>query len=185
MFIVTPDATKPEVKAAVEMLFMVEVKSVQMANLKGKVNKSGHRRYHYYRCANLTHKGWDTCSTRQINAERFHDMLYKNLLRISMDEDYLKNLVFVHNSQTRTPHGPGLEPGLLEGGLTPEKAAETLTEFLNICARRTGMERILAIRQRLAGINYSKKTTSVEFFYGRPSDAAAPHIAPPPDGKRL
>jgi large subunit ribosomal protein L23 len=32
---------KPEVKAAVEMLFKVEVKSVQMANLKGKVKRSG------------------------------------------------------------------------------------------------------------------------------------------------
>jgi large subunit ribosomal protein L23 len=41
VFIVTPDATKPEVKAAVEMLFKVEVKSVQMANLKGKVKRSG------------------------------------------------------------------------------------------------------------------------------------------------
>jgi hypothetical protein len=34
-------------------------------------------------------------------------------------------------------------------------------------------------RQRLAGINYSKKTTSVEFFYGRPADAAAPDFARP------
>ena len=41
VFIVTPDATKPEVKATVEMLFKVEVKSVQMANLKGKVKRSG------------------------------------------------------------------------------------------------------------------------------------------------
>ena len=41
VFIVTPDATKPEVKAAVEMLFKVEVKSVQMANLKGKVKRFG------------------------------------------------------------------------------------------------------------------------------------------------
>jgi large subunit ribosomal protein L23 len=41
VFIVTPDATKPEVKAAVEMLFKVEVKSVQIANLKGKVKRVG------------------------------------------------------------------------------------------------------------------------------------------------
>lgn len=41
VFIVTPDATKPEVKAAVEMLFKVQVKSVQIANLKGKVKGSG------------------------------------------------------------------------------------------------------------------------------------------------
>ncbi|MCF8151026.1 MAG: 50S ribosomal protein L23 [Burkholderiaceae bacterium] len=41
VFIVTPDATKQEVKAAVEMLFKVEVKSVQVANLKGKIKRSG------------------------------------------------------------------------------------------------------------------------------------------------
>ena len=39
VFIVTPDATKPEVKAAVELLFKVEVKSVQIANLKGKIKR--------------------------------------------------------------------------------------------------------------------------------------------------
>lgn len=41
VFIVTPDATKPEIKAAVELLFKVEVKSVQVANLKGKARRFG------------------------------------------------------------------------------------------------------------------------------------------------
>ena len=41
VFKVSSDATKPEVKAAVESLFKVEVKSVQIANLKGKVKRSG------------------------------------------------------------------------------------------------------------------------------------------------
>ncbi len=41
VFIVTPDATKPEVKAAVELLFKVEVKSVQISNLKGKAKRFG------------------------------------------------------------------------------------------------------------------------------------------------
>ena len=41
VFIVAPDATKPEVKAAVELLFKVQVKSVQISNLKGKVKRSG------------------------------------------------------------------------------------------------------------------------------------------------
>lgn len=40
VFIVTPDATKPEIKAAVELLFKVEVKSVQVAVQKGKVKRS-------------------------------------------------------------------------------------------------------------------------------------------------
>jgi large subunit ribosomal protein L23 len=41
IFIVTPDATKPEIKAAVELLFKVEVKSVQVANVKGKIKRFG------------------------------------------------------------------------------------------------------------------------------------------------
>ncbi|MFY9328294.1 MAG: 50S ribosomal protein L23 [Georgfuchsia sp.] len=41
VFIVVPDATKPEIKAAVELLFKVEVTSVQVSNLKGKAKRSG------------------------------------------------------------------------------------------------------------------------------------------------
>ena len=41
IFIVAPDATKPEVKAAVELLFKVQVKSVQISNLKGKKKRFG------------------------------------------------------------------------------------------------------------------------------------------------
>lgn len=41
IFRVAPDATKPEVKAAVELLFKVQVDSVQIANVKGKHKKFG------------------------------------------------------------------------------------------------------------------------------------------------
>lgn len=41
VFVVIPDATKPEIKAAVEMLFKVEVKSVQVSCLKGKIKRFG------------------------------------------------------------------------------------------------------------------------------------------------
>ena len=41
MFLVTPDATKPEVRAAVELLFKVQVESVQMSNRLGKQKRSG------------------------------------------------------------------------------------------------------------------------------------------------
>jgi large subunit ribosomal protein L23 len=41
VFIVAPDATKPEIKAAVEMLFKVQVNSVRVANAKGKSKRFG------------------------------------------------------------------------------------------------------------------------------------------------
>jgi large subunit ribosomal protein L23 len=41
VFRVVSDATKPEVKAAVELLFKVGVKSVQVLNVKGKSKRTG------------------------------------------------------------------------------------------------------------------------------------------------
>ena len=41
LFRVVPNATKPEVKAAVEMIFKVQVESVQMLIQKGKKKRSG------------------------------------------------------------------------------------------------------------------------------------------------
>lgn len=41
IFKVARDATKPEIKAAVEMLFKVEVQSVQVLNVKGKTKRFG------------------------------------------------------------------------------------------------------------------------------------------------
>ncbi len=43
LFRVLRDATKPEIKAAVELLFKVEVKAVQIANQKGKTKRFGGR----------------------------------------------------------------------------------------------------------------------------------------------
>jgi large subunit ribosomal protein L23 len=41
VFRVMQNATKPEVKAAVELMFKVEVESVQIANVKGKKKRFG------------------------------------------------------------------------------------------------------------------------------------------------
>ncbi len=41
VFRVVTDATKPEIKAAVEMMFKVNVDSVQVARVKGKVKRMG------------------------------------------------------------------------------------------------------------------------------------------------
>lgn len=40
-FKVVPDATKPEVKAAVELMFKVQVESVSILNVKGKQKRFG------------------------------------------------------------------------------------------------------------------------------------------------
>ena len=50
VFRVATDATKPEIKAAVELLFKVEVEVVQVANVKGKVKR--------FKGATGRRKGW-------------------------------------------------------------------------------------------------------------------------------
>jgi hypothetical protein len=70
-----------------------------------KLKKNGHKYYHY-RCSKVGHEGKDACGTRQIGADRLHEMVYNNLLRISMDGEYLKNLLF--SLQNQTPHPGGV-----------------------------------------------------------------------------
>lgn len=41
VFRVAPDATKPEIKAAVERLFKVRVRAVRVLNVKGKTKRFG------------------------------------------------------------------------------------------------------------------------------------------------
>jgi len=41
VFHVAPDATKPEIKAAVEFMFKTQVKSVSIANVRGKQKRFG------------------------------------------------------------------------------------------------------------------------------------------------
>ena len=50
VFRVASDATKPEIKAAVELLFKVQVEAVQVANVKGKVKR--------FKGATGRRKGW-------------------------------------------------------------------------------------------------------------------------------
>ena len=50
IFKVAADATKPEIKAAVELLFKVEVDAVQVLNVKGKAKRRGSIQGH--------RKGW-------------------------------------------------------------------------------------------------------------------------------
>jgi large subunit ribosomal protein L23 len=43
VFEVATDATKPEIRKAVEMMFDVKVEAVRVVNVKGKTKRTGHR----------------------------------------------------------------------------------------------------------------------------------------------
>ena len=88
------------------------------------------RKYFYYRCNSVGHHGKTACSTRQIGTDRLHDMVYRNLFRISLDTEYLKNLVFSLQNQTRPGPKEGFEPTQDCYKITPENLQKSLTAYV-------------------------------------------------------
>jgi DNA invertase Pin-like site-specific DNA recombinase len=62
-----------------------------------KWSKGELKRYYYYRCTSTAHKGWKVCSVKQVSADRLEKYILENLERISLDRNYVENLVFKLN----------------------------------------------------------------------------------------
>ncbi|MBK8651441.1 MAG: recombinase family protein [Elusimicrobia bacterium] len=135
-----------------------------------KKNPTGDRRYFYYRCTSTNHKGWNACSTRQINASRMENIIHQNLIRLSRDPLHLKQMLFsLQNPLQQTPE-TGIEPRPILDGLTPEILQNQLQEHVKFCARKTGIEKALAVRQGIEKVFYSKDSITVRFRLSRPPD---------------
>ncbi|MBK8870243.1 MAG: recombinase family protein [Elusimicrobia bacterium] len=116
-----------------------ECGSTMCVAYSSKLNKNGHK--YYYRCSKVGHEGKDACGTRQIGAERLHNTVYGNLLRLSFDPEYLRNLVFSLKNQTSHPRATCVEPLHPFAELTPEKLQKELKAFVKACARKPGIEK--------------------------------------------
>jgi hypothetical protein len=155
-----------------------ECGSIMSASHVWKTTNEGKRRYYYYRCSRVIHKGWKSCSTRQINADRFHELVEGNLQRMSMDPFYLKGVVVTQESQTRCGDPKGVEPYQLGEGLTMEKLQKSLKNFNGMCARKTGIEKALVVQEGIRKVHYAKDSVSIEFYWERFLDEDSPSAAP-------
>ncbi|MBC7333746.1 MAG: recombinase zinc beta ribbon domain-containing protein [Actinobacteria bacterium] len=59
------------------------------------------KRYYYYRCTSTLKRDWESCSTKQVNAERLERYILESLERISLDRNYIENLVFRLNHDSK------------------------------------------------------------------------------------
>jgi site-specific DNA recombinase len=143
-----------------------ECGSVMSVAFTHKKTGRGVRKYFYYRCNSVGHNGRTACSTKQIGADRLHDMVYRNLLRISVDGEYLKNLVFSLQNQTNREPERGFEPLQDFNRLTPENLQKDLKAYVKTCARKTGIEKVLAVRGGIRRVHYSKKSVRVDYVVG-------------------
>ena len=144
-----------------------ECGSIMSASHVVKKTPQGGRRYYYYRCSRLTHRGWKSCSTRQINADRLHATVEKILTERAADTDYLKNVFFASTSCFRSGETTGAEPRSLTGGYSMENLQKSLRNFTSMCARKTGIEKALLVQAGIQKVHYSKDSVGVDFRWER------------------
>ena len=143
--------------------------------------KDGRRkRYYYYRCTSTFKKDWNYCQTRQVNANRLERYIVENLERISLDKQYIENLIFslshrgdggrigipqqLHDSSKNTGKNDlsGDRARLELLGDTPKISGEIFSQTLSRLAAGLssfrGFEKNLLAKKFFESIIYSKES---------------------------
>ena len=141
----------------------------KMSSVFTNKHKQGNlTRYYYYRCNSTTHKDWQACSTRQVSADRLEKYLLENLERISVDENYIENLVFKLNHSFNAGLSAGYEPSKVcskFSGFEPKVITSLLKSFLMELKNKKGIERNLLAKKFIQKILYSKQSIKITLFY--------------------
>jgi len=123
------------------------------------------KRYYYYRCTCVNKKGWRACSIKEVSAERIENYILENLERISVDKNYIENLVFRQNYSLNMPCEDGIEPSGLCSKFSIETIISILQSFLSTLFTKKGFERNLFAKRFIKEIIYSKENIKITLFY--------------------
>ena len=132
------------------------------------------KRYYYYRCTSTLKHDWQSCSVKQVSANRLENFCLENLEQISVDQNYIENLVFRLNNDFQTPHGAGYELTEVCSNFpqfSVKKIADTLKLFITTLKNTKGIERNLISKRFLNKIIYSPQNIKLSFFLSQnPAD---------------
>src|SRR3989344_232423 len=122
------------------------------------------KRYYYYRCTSTFRENWQECPVKQVSAERLEDFCLENLERISVDKNYIKNLIFRLNNDIQAGHRAGYE--LTDGcsKFSTENLSDTLKFFLSGLKTTKGIERNLFAKKFLSNIFYSPESIKIRLI---------------------
>ena len=120
-------------------------------------------RYHYYRCTKTYKQSWDSCSTRQINADRLERFVIDNLKRISVDTHYIDSSIFKLNFEALGVH-KGLEPSASCSPIDPKMVQENLKNLVSYLEKASKIEQALAIKKYIKDILYSKESIQINML---------------------
>ena len=145
------------------------------------------KRYYYYRCTSTLRQDWQTCSIKQVSAERLENFALENLERISIDKNYIENLVFRLNHSSNPelknsaiPHQAGYEPTQVCSKFSPETISSTLKFFLSGLSKKKGIEKNLWTKNFIEKIIYSKEHIKFSLFYRENWENLAAENSPAP-----
>jgi len=100
-----------------------------------------------------------------VNASRLESYIMENLERIAMDRNYIENLVFRLNNESRPGYRSGLEPRQSCSKKEPATLQRMLKALLQSLSTRKGVERNLLIREFVKDIEYSPEEIRLNLFY--------------------
>ena len=138
------------------------------------------RRYYYYRCTSTTKFDWNTCSVKQVSAERIENFCLENLERISIDKSYVENLVFRLNHDIEAGYRDGHELTESCSKFSTENISDTLKFFLSGLKTTKGIERNLFTKRFLSNIFYSPESIKIRFNLANTGGEAAAKTKPAP-----
>ena len=137
-------------------------------------------RYYYYRCTSTTKFDWQSCSVKQVSAERLENFCLENLERISIDKSYIDNLVFRLNHDQEAGHRDGNELTTSCSKFSTENLSDTLKFFINGLKTTKGIERNLIAKKILSNIFYSPESIKIRFNLANTAGVARAEARPAP-----
>jgi site-specific DNA recombinase len=138
------------------------------------------RRYYYYRCTSTTKFDWQTCSVKQVSAERLENFCLENLERILVDKNYIENLVFRLNNDENAGCRFGYELTDSCSKFSTKNISDTLKFFLSKLKTTKGIERNLLAKRFLSNIFYSPESIKIRFISCPSGGEAAAKASPAP-----
>ncbi len=136
------------------------------------------KRYYYYRCASTMKQDWQACTVKQVSAERVENFCLENLERISIDKNYIENLVFRLNHDLQAGYRAGYELTKVCSKFSFETISNTLKFFLEGLKKTKGIERNLLAKRFLSNIFYSPESIKIRFISCLSGGEAAAKASP-------
>ena len=140
-----------------------ECGSTMTQTFANKIRPNKRKRYFYYRCTSIMKKDCSYCSIRQVSAVKLDRYIIESLQRIVFDNQYLESLSATLNKEA-SGCGKGFELSPSEPDMTTKNLKDILQRVIWIATTKDGIDKGLAMKDRIENVVYSKAAIEIKFF---------------------